>query len=173
MRPNISSIETLHHTDCWIASLRQTIILLHDPIRDLVLNVAFEQIDLLITTFEIEYYVDRQAIRRAIAERSMFNLIHNDTIIKLDCIVLKSDQYHQEEFARRKLVSLGEFETWIVSREDLILSKLHWARDSKSELQLRDVKNLLASDCDMSYLYSRAEQLGVKALLMEVMPSHE
>jgi len=140
---------------------------------DLVVNLASEQIDLLISTFETEYYVDRQAIRRAIAERSMFNLIHNDTIIKLDCIVLKSEQYRQEEFARRKLVSLGDFETWIVSREDLILSKLYWARDSRSELQLRDVKNLLTVDCDMLYLYSRAEQLGVKALLMEVLPSHE
>ena len=140
---------------------------------DLVVNIASEQIDLLMTMFETEYYVDRQAIARAIAERSMFNLIHNDTIIKLDCIVLKSDPYRQQEFAKRKLVSLGDFETWIVSREDLILSKLYWARDSKSELQLRDVKNLLTADCDMSYLYSRGEQLGVKALLVEVLRSHE
>jgi len=36
----------------------------------------------------------------------------------------QSDQYRQQEFARRRLVSLGDFETWIVSREDLILSKL-------------------------------------------------
>ena len=86
----------------------------------------------------------------------MFNLIHNETIIKLDCIVLKRDEYRQQEFARRRLVSLGDFETWIVSREDLILSKLYCARDSKSELQLRDVKNLLMVDCDMPYLYSRA-----------------
>jgi hypothetical protein len=43
----------------------------------------------------------------------MFNLIHNETIIKLDCIVLKSDQYRQEEFARRRLVLLEDFETWI------------------------------------------------------------
>ena len=140
---------------------------------DLVVNLASEQIDLLIGMFETDYYVDRQAVARAIAERSMFNLIHNDTIIKLDCIVLKSDEYRQQEFARRRLVSLGDFETWIVSREDLILSKLYWARDSKSELQLRDVKNLLTVDCDMPYLYSTAEDLGVKALLIEVLQSHE
>ena len=103
----------------------------------------------------------------------MFNLIHNETIIKLDCIVLKSDQYRQEEFARRRLVTLRDFETWIVSREDLILSKLYWARDSKSELQLGDVRNLLTADCDMSYLYSRADELGVKELLTEVLRSHE
>jgi hypothetical protein len=136
---------------------------------DLVVKLAAEQIDLLISMFEAEYYVDRHAVAKAIAQRSMFNLIHNETIIKLDCIVLKSDQYRQQEFARRRLVSLGDFETWIVSREDLILSKLYWARDSKSELQLRDVKNLLMVDCDMPYLYSCAEELGVKELLSEVM----
>jgi len=33
--------------------------------------------------------------------------------------------------------------TWIVSREDLILSKLVWAKDSKSELQIRDIIDLI------------------------------
>jgi hypothetical protein len=140
---------------------------------DLVVKLASEQTDLLIGMFETEYYVERPTVARAIAQRSMFNLIHNETIIKLDCIVLKSDRYRQQEFARRRLVSLGDFETWIVSREDLILSKLYWARDSKSELQLRDVKNLLTVDCDMPYLYSCAEDLGVKPLLIEVLRRHE
>ena len=140
---------------------------------DLVVELAAEHIDLLIGMFEAEYYVDRSMIAKAIAQRSMFNLIHNETIIKLDCIVLKSDKYRQQEFARRRLVSLGDFETWIVSREDLILSKLYWARDSKSELQLRDVKNLLTADCDMPYLYSSAAELGVKPLLIEVLQKHE
>lgn len=140
---------------------------------DLVVKLGSEQIDILMSTFEEDYYVERRAVARAIAERSMFNLIHNETIIKLDCIVLKSDEYRQEEFARRKLVTLGDFQTWIVSREDLILSKLYWARDSKSELQLRDVKNLLTAECDMPYLYSRAEELGVNGLLAEVLGKHE
>jgi hypothetical protein len=140
---------------------------------DLVIKLLPEHIELLIGMFESEYYVDRTMVAKAIAQRSMFNLIHNETIIKLDCIVLKSDQYHQQEFARRKLVSLGDFETWIVSREDLILSKLYWARDSKSELQLRDVENLLTADSDMPYLYSCAEGLGVKGLLIEVLQRNE
>lgn len=135
---------------------------------DLVVAVTSEQVDRLIRMFEAEYYVDRSMVAKAIAQRSMFNLIHNETIIKLDCIVLKSDSYRQQEFGRRKLVSFGDFETWIVSREDLILSKLYWARNSKSELQLRDVKNLLTDDCDMPYLDNCADELGVKQLLIEV-----
>jgi hypothetical protein len=56
---------------------------------------------------------------------------------------------------------------------DRVLSKLYWARDSKSELQLRDVRNLLSSECDMPYLFSRAEDLGVKSSLEEIIGAHE
>ena len=140
---------------------------------DLVVKLASNQTESFIHLFESEYYVDRHAVATAIAHRSVFNLIHNETIIKFDCIILKDQQYRQEEFARRKKIRLGDFETWIVTREDLILSKLHWAKDSKSELQFRDVKNLLSPDCDMPYLYSRAEELGVKSLLKEMAGAHE
>jgi hypothetical protein len=140
---------------------------------DLVVQVTSDQTDLLVSLFEAEYYVDRLAIAKAIAQRSVFNLIHNETIIKFDCIVLKDQQYRQEEFARRQRITLGDFQTWIVTREDLILSKLYWARNSKSELQLRDVRNLLSSDCDMPYLFSRAETLSVKPLLEEIAGAHE
>lgn len=140
---------------------------------DLVVALGGTHAESFVRLFESEYYVDRRAVADAIAQRSMFNLIHNETIIKVDCIVLKSDAYRQEEFARRRQISLGDFQTWIVSREDLILSKLHWAKDSKSELHLRDVKNLLGPDCDAVYLCSRASALGVDGLLKEVLASHE
>lgn len=93
---------------------------------DLVIELAPAQAESFMSLFAADYYVDRQTAVNAIAQRSMFNLIHNVTIIKIDCIVLKSDAYRQEEFARRKQIGLGDFQTWIVSREDLILSKLHW-----------------------------------------------
>lgn len=140
---------------------------------DLVVSLVADQTDLVIRLFEDDYYIDRQAVANAIARRSIFNIIHNRTVIKLDFIVLKDNQYRHEEFERRRQITLGDFQTWIVSREDLILSKLYWARDSKSDLQLRDVRNLLASDCDHSYLNSRAENLGVKPLLDELVEAYE
>jgi hypothetical protein len=79
---------------------------------DLVVQVTSNQTDLLVSLFEAEYYVDRLAIAKAIAQHSVFNLIHNETIIKFDCIVLKNQQYRQEEFARRQRITLGDFQTW-------------------------------------------------------------
>ena len=136
---------------------------------DLVVSLNEAQTEEFFRLFEMAYYFDRQIVADAISRHSMFNLIHNDAVIKVDCIVLKTDAYRQEEFARRKQINLGDFETWIVSREDLVLSKLFWARDSKSEMQLRDVRNLLSTDCDMEYLRSRAMKLNVDELLEELL----
>ena len=140
---------------------------------DLVVALLPAKVESFMALFAADYYVDRQTVVNAVVQRSMFNLIHNVTVIKIDCIVLKSDAYRQEEFARRKQIDLGDFQTWIVSREDLILSKLHWAKDSKSELQLRDVRNLLGPDCDRGYLLSRAERLGLHEFLREVLSRDE
>ena len=139
--------------------------------RDIDLVVALDerQAETIVHLFEADYYVDSQSVSRAIAQRSIFNLIHNESIIKVDFIVLKRNAYRQEEFGRRQRVSLGDFHTWIVSREDLILSKLYWAKESRSEMQLGDVRNLLVPDTDVVYLRSHAPELGVEELLKEVL----
>ena len=77
----------------------------------------------------------------------------------------KPVEYRRHEFTRRRRVRLGELEAWVVSKEDLLLSKLVWAESSASELQLRDVKSLLASGVDDLYLREWAPKLGVEALL--------
>ena len=136
---------------------------------DLVVSLNEAQTEEFFRLFERAYYFDRQIVADAISHHSRFNLIHNDAVIKVDCVVLKTDAYRQEEFARRKQINLGDFQTWIVSGEDLILSKLFWARDSKFEMQLRDVRNLLSTDCDMEHIRSRAMRLNVDEFLKELL----
>lgn len=75
--------------------------------------------------FTPDYYVVREAVARAIANESVFNLIHQEAIIKVDCFVRKSSDYRRLEFSRRELIDIGDFTTWIVSKEDLIISKLN------------------------------------------------
>lgn len=58
-----------------------------------------------------------------------------------------------------------------MSKEDLIISKLWWAKDSHSELQLRDVKNLAATGCDMEYIRNWTHELGLNTLWEEI--NHE
>lgn len=78
-----------------------------------------------------------------------------------------NSEYRQTEVGRRKRITIGEIATYIVSKEDLILSKLSWARDSHSEMQLHDVQNLLRSGYDGAYVEYWAAVLGVAALYQE------
>jgi len=102
--------------------------------RDIDVVVALEpkDVDGIVTLFENDYYIDRNAVVRAVANESLFNAIHNESVIKVDCIIRKSSQYRRLEFERRREVHIQDVRVWIVSKEDLILSKLYWARDSHS-----------------------------------------
>jgi hypothetical protein len=137
--------------------------------RDIDVVVALEPHDAerLTDLFAPNYYVVRETVAGAIARESVFNLIHQEAAIKVDCIVRKSSEYRQLEFARREAITLRDFTVWIVSKEDLIISKLDWARDSHSELQLRDVRNLLATGYDAHYVEEWTRKLGLTELWEE------
>ncbi len=132
---------------------------------DLVIDLSIAQAEVFIRLFEVDYYLDRDVIALAVARRSLFNMIQLESVIKVDCILLKGDPFRLEEFHRRKQIHLVDFDTWIVSREDLLLSKLVWAKDSGSEIQLKDARNLFVPECDLTYMRNRAGQLSVSELL--------
>jgi hypothetical protein len=134
---------------------------------DVVIEVRPMDVPRLVAAFERDYYVARAAVLRAVEEGSIFNVIHEESVIKVDCIVKKDVEYRNVEFERRRQVAIADFRTFIVSKEDLTLSKLIWAKDSRSELQLGDVRNLLATGCDRDYLEHWALKLGVGDLLEE------
>lgn len=67
-------------------------------------------------------------------------------------------------FERRQRIAIKDFSTWIASKEDLIISKLWWAKDSRSDLQGRDVKNLSETGCDTAYINRWTTELGLNTL---------
>jgi hypothetical protein len=135
---------------------------------DVVVALGAADVERVVELFNRDYYVAREAVVRSIAHQSLFNLIHNESVIKVDCIVRKQSGYRLVEFDRRQRIRIEDFATWIVSKEDLILSKLFWAKDSHSEVQIGDVKNLVATGCDRAYIERWTKELGVDNLWKEV-----
>ena len=82
----------------------------------------------------------------------------------------KLSRFRRQEFARRRRITVGDFATWIVSTKYLILSKLVWAQDSHSELQLRNVRNLITSECDCRLHRTLDGRAGVYDLWRECQP---
>jgi hypothetical protein len=55
--------------------------------------------------------------------------------VKVDILVRKDTEYRRVEFGRRRRVSFETHSFDVVAPEDLIVSKLDWARDTRSETQ--------------------------------------
>lgn len=137
---------------------------------DLVAELRLDDADRLAELFGDDFGADLEEIREAIARGRLFNLIHAERVVKVDIVVRKDAPFRVEEFSRRRRVDYAGISLWIVSPEDLLLSKLYWAKDSHSDFQLRDVRNLIAAvaELDWAYLERWASELGVGSLLEEV-----
>jgi hypothetical protein len=112
-------------------------------------------------------HVDVEMIEEAARVESMFSNLHSEWIIKANFIARKSGEYRALEFSRRRQVEVDGVPIAVVSPEDLILSKLDWAKESRSELQMRDVRAILAAvpNLDRVYLRDWATRLGLTQML--------
>ncbi len=104
---------------------------------DVVVELGPDDADRVVRLFETDFYVDPDAVRRAIATRGMFNLIHDRFVVKVDFVVRKDSEYRREEFARRRRVEVEGQPLWIVTPEDLVISKLDLPTDTPPEIERR------------------------------------
>ncbi len=136
---------------------------------DIVIVIREPQIRKFVDAFKEEFYIDTEMVLKEVSRKGMFNVIHNDYIVKVDFILRKDTKYDINAFERRRFVNIGDFQICLISPEDLVLNKLLWAREGNSEIQKRDVKNILmiTDDIDFNYLRNWSKRLSVDSLLEE------
>jgi hypothetical protein len=134
---------------------------------DLVVELSDRDIGRVIALFEADYYVSPDAVVEAVRDRSSFNLIEQASITKVDVFPKKREDFRETEFGRRQQITLGDFSTWIVTAEDLVLAKLLWMQLSPSEIQMRDVRMLLHAPLDTAYVATWSHRLGLDDLLAQ------
>jgi len=101
------------------------------------------------------YHADLKDALDALRRRSQFNVIDYATGWKIDFIIPPFDDFHLEEFERRRSVNFDGLELSVVSPEDIVIAKLLWAKKGESERQIDDVITVLraqASTLDISYI---------------------
>ena len=83
----------------------------------------------------------------------MFNIIDHKSGYKADFIILKNEPYRITEFARKRLIDFLEMKIYVVSPEDLLLSKIIWVQEIQSPLQFEDIRLLSSLDnLDRQYI---------------------
>jgi hypothetical protein len=112
-----------------------------------------------------EYYADLDAALEAHKRQTMFNVIDLATGWKIDLIIRRSRPFSQEEFRRRQRISLHDVPLFVASVEDVVISKLEWAKLAESKRQIEDVAAVLKvrrDVLDQAYLSHWIKQLDIK-----------
>lgn len=129
---------------------------------DIVVELSDENLIAFESIFSKDYYINHNTIVEEIKRRGMFNVIQQYEGMKFDFIVRKDTPYRKLEFERRCRNNIADFEVWMVSPEDLIISKIDWIQQLFSDRQANDIKNLLDNPAiDKQYITDWCKKLNL------------
>ena len=140
---------------------------------DIVAEMRIEHLQPFVSALQDEFYIDNEMIAESIQRNSSFNIIHRETLFKVDVFIPRPRPFVQSQLARAQKQTFI-FETEVSAKfataEDTILSKLEWYRmgGEVSDRQWRDILGVLktrAGELDLAYLRKWANELKVSDLL--------
>jgi hypothetical protein len=138
---------------------------------DVVAALGESDVAALVAALSADFYLDDQALQRAVRERSNANAIHHATQLKVDIFVAGGTPLDEQQLRRRQAVDVGRGRTLHVHPpEDILLQKLRWYRKggAASDRQWRDILGIIrvqAQQLDRDYLQLNAPVLDVADLL--------
>ena len=140
---------------------------------DIVAEMRIEHLQPFVSALQGEFYLDDEMIAESIQRYSSFNIIHRETMFKVDVFIPLPRPFLLSQLIRsQKQTFLFETEVSakFASPEDTILAKLEWYRlgGEVSERQWRDILGILktrAGVLDLNYLRKWADELEINNLL--------
>jgi hypothetical protein len=140
---------------------------------DIVAELPAARIPELAADLKADFYADEDMMVDAVRRGASFNLIHLETMFKVDIFVLRREPLLLEEMSRRQehvLAVDSPERAWFASPEDTVLQKLDWYKKGQqiSERQWGDVLGVLKvreGELELDYLRKWAPTLGVSELL--------
>lgn len=140
---------------------------------DLVIVIEPETMDLLIQALKGDEYYIPEGLARSAAKGGSFSLLHPKAGGKVDIFVSSPDDtFTKSRLSRRELGTIFDTQAWVASAEDVVLAKLRWRLESRSEVQWRDcIEIAKIQELDTDYMNEWAETLEVKDDLKDLLDS--
>ncbi len=130
---------------------------------DIVVEMYDYDVPSFIKMLDDKFYYFQEGIYEEIRRKGMFNIIDFETGYKVDFITMKKDLYERVKFQNRRKTVYDNIELWIISPEDLIISKLQWIQTLESDKQKNDIVNLLDNEqLDLDYIKNWCRTLKLK-----------
>jgi hypothetical protein len=115
-----------------------------------------------------QFYVSEDAALDAARGHGQFNIIHPASGLKIDIIVPPPSEFTVERFVRAVRMPAGDdSEAVFSSAEDIILSKMLFYREGKSDKHLRDIAGIIrirGERLDQAYIEHWARRLGLEEI---------
>ena len=134
---------------------------------DIVVKMDAAQAVRLADALPQRFYRSEESLVDAARTCGMANLIDSDTGLKVDLSCMQPTSYRDAVFLRRVKVSLGpgtpEFDG--VTPEDIVLMKLLWRKDTRSQKQWENalsVARVNGARMDWKYLFEQARELEIE-----------
>jgi len=133
---------------------------------DIVVDLKLNQIDALFAEFPPpEFYVSRAAAVEAIQTGRQFNVLHPGSGNKIDFMISRRDPWSRSQLLRRRReILVPGCEGYTAAPEDIIISKLLYFHEGRSEKHIRDIAGIMdlsADRIDREYLQRWIEELGI------------
>ena len=137
---------------------------------DIVAELKDRHVLPLIAATQNAFYIAEEDVFCAVSQLSSFNVIHLETMTKVDIFVLGTDALDREEMRRRQPRFVAGTRLVVATPEDIVLQKLIGFRKGGgvSDRQWRDVLGVLkvqAERLDWDYLNHWAESVNLSDLL--------
>ncbi len=134
---------------------------------DVVITATADQIRAFLSAFPVsQYYFDVEAGIEACRQKSMFNILDMVRGWKIDLIFQKPGAFHQQAFLRRTAAQIDGVDVFALTAEDVIVSKLEWAKMGESSRQIEDVAGVLKEQkekLDLPYIEKWVQELDLTA----------
>lgn len=144
---------------------------------DIVIEIASWLVHEFCAQFpEPDWYVSEEAAKTAVQHGGMFNILHSTSGLKIDVCLPKDTPFAELCFDHKRRVSLEEgVQVWMSSPEDIILNKLLFYREGRSEKHVRDIGGIYKSGrdhLDLPYIEHWSLRIGVGSEWAAVKSKH-
>ena len=97
-------------------------------------------------------------------------VVHRQSAFQVEVFLLSNDPFDHDRFRRRLPIDFNGHRTFVLTAEDVVVSKLCWSRPKDLE-DVRDVLSIEAAAMDWDYLHHWTGLHGTRARLDELRAS--